>query len=428
MRQSVDEVLKSFRLADGVFVLGCLERGVTAYSQQVRALNLVWALRRGSTDEPKRLAIIGGGLAGLTAAAAVLLMFEHTEVYLYERRSDLCPLQLGCDTRWLHPRIYAWPDEDSRRPSAGLPFNDWREGRASDVAHQVISGFAKIAQGKSLRIFVETAYLRLDVGRHRVHWMGKPASLVDSHCVSTGRVGAEMNFDVVLLATGFGLETPSADHETPSYWRNDKIAQPVLDRQLQKYVVSGRGDGGIIDLCRLVIERYRQDRIVYDMFGAQLEESEAELRALKMTTDFSSDPYAALRAHAGSLQGCVDRLRNRVRKDTFAIFQNRGAGAETTIQHALRGNSSFLNKLMLFALFELGAFELTFDALSNVVREQGIPAENVVLRHGADALPDLRRTLLDGADHMPRLQEMRDLGAQAASPQWDLGFFPLHRW
>src|SRR5712692_2890798 len=55
----------------GIYVLGCFARYVTVYSQQVRALNLVYGLYK--TDKlngSSRIVVIGGGAAGLTAAVA----------------------------------------------------------------------------------------------------------------------------------------------------------------------------------------------------------------------------------------------------------------------------------------------------------------------------------------------------------------------
>ncbi len=49
----------------GVFVLGCFERRVTLYSQQVRALNLVHSLfAEGRLREGDRVAIVGAGRPG----------------------------------------------------------------------------------------------------------------------------------------------------------------------------------------------------------------------------------------------------------------------------------------------------------------------------------------------------------------------------
>lgn len=52
-----------------VYVLGSFERRLTLYSQQVRALNLVYALTSaGHLRAGQHVAVIGGGAAGLTGA------------------------------------------------------------------------------------------------------------------------------------------------------------------------------------------------------------------------------------------------------------------------------------------------------------------------------------------------------------------------
>jgi hypothetical protein len=103
-----EEVLRQFKLADRVYILGTFETGLTIYSQQVRALNLVWSLVEAAPEnELRNIAIVGGGFAGLTAAAGLLHKgAEH--ISLFEKRATLCPLQSGSDTRWVHPHIYSW--------------------------------------------------------------------------------------------------------------------------------------------------------------------------------------------------------------------------------------------------------------------------------------------------------------------------------
>jgi hypothetical protein len=89
-------------------VLGCFEQRVTLYSQQVRALNLIYALLEERVVPPEGcIAVIGAGAAGMTAAAAAA--FKGCRVVLLEQQSDLLSLQSGNMTRWLHPHIYDWP-------------------------------------------------------------------------------------------------------------------------------------------------------------------------------------------------------------------------------------------------------------------------------------------------------------------------------
>src|SRR5262249_29710516 len=134
----------TYRVQSGVYLIGSLERGVTVYNQQLRAHNLVWALCELRDEmEIKRVAIVGEGIAGLTAAACFLSRFDRTvSVTVFEKLWDLCPLQQGADNRWLHPKIYDWPDDGSRAPGASLPVLNWSEGRASDVARTIVGEFS----------------------------------------------------------------------------------------------------------------------------------------------------------------------------------------------------------------------------------------------------------------------------------------------
>jgi hypothetical protein len=120
-KTSSRETLNSFRLAGDVYLLGSFEKGLTIYSQQVRALNLAWALIEAAPKNSLgRVAIVGGGFAGLTVAAG-LLKKGVRHVSLFERHAVLCPLQQGSDARWVHPRIYEWPNEGSNLPTTALP-------------------------------------------------------------------------------------------------------------------------------------------------------------------------------------------------------------------------------------------------------------------------------------------------------------------
>src|SRR4051794_5604988 len=84
----------------GAHVLGAFETRVTVYSQQVRALNLIYALfaeARIATGDA--IAVIGGGVAGLTASAAAAQ--RGCRVTLFEQQAELLHLFAECDKRWL---------------------------------------------------------------------------------------------------------------------------------------------------------------------------------------------------------------------------------------------------------------------------------------------------------------------------------------
>jgi NADH dehydrogenase FAD-containing subunit len=123
-----NEVLAS-SLAPGtqsVYFLGCFESRVTVYAQQVRALNLAAALVSEGKIRPKgKIAVIGGGAAGMTAAAALVsLCPDLQKVMVFEKKPDLLHMQLLCHDRYLHPHVYDWPRTGSQEPRAGLPILD----------------------------------------------------------------------------------------------------------------------------------------------------------------------------------------------------------------------------------------------------------------------------------------------------------------
>src|SRR4051812_41798380 len=105
-----EEILRrmSSPTLDGPYALGCFGKMVTFYSQQRRALNLVWALfKTGRLEQGSSLAVVGGGLAGLTAAAAAAS--KGCEVTLFEANQDILHLQRTNGSRYVHPQISYWP-------------------------------------------------------------------------------------------------------------------------------------------------------------------------------------------------------------------------------------------------------------------------------------------------------------------------------
>src|SRR3954469_14086205 len=86
---------------DRIFVCGCFERWVSIYLQSVRGLNLAWALTESGAVRPgARVAVIGGGFAGLTSAAG--LARKGARVTLFERGAELLQTQRHNRVRSIH--------------------------------------------------------------------------------------------------------------------------------------------------------------------------------------------------------------------------------------------------------------------------------------------------------------------------------------
>lgn len=422
----------SYELFDCIYLLGSLQSGVTVYNQQVRAHNLVWALRRLADEsgvEPASVAVVGGGIGGLTASACLHSMFPKTDVTLFEKQWELCPLQLGSDNRWVHPRIYEWPDPGSRSPSSGLPLLNWSEGRASDVARQVISRFSNLVSAFQIepKLYLGTRHLKVEHSKLEVEWLGTSTELRNGFLNYLSSSGSKEKFDMIILATGFGIERTSPVSEAGSYWQNERLAQPSFDGRRTNYLVSGYGDGALVDLARLRISRFRQDTIVYELFPDQIDSDERNLCMLK--AEIAKDPTKAFdtisRSFDGPFRHVVEKVRQRLRFDTSVVMHLSGSPKErkTSISSVFSGNASFLNKVLFFALYRAGGFTPCFDDLEDAVNDYGIERRCVLIRHGTNPVDVLKKTFHDSRAIDDAVCNMRTNKVQSEERCWAPGSF-----
>src|ERR1700744_2568054 len=76
----------------GVYLIGNYAGRINFYAQQIRALNLIWALfTSGKIKAGDRVAVIGGGVAGVTAAVG--LFQKEAAPVIFERHRNLFPYQ-----------------------------------------------------------------------------------------------------------------------------------------------------------------------------------------------------------------------------------------------------------------------------------------------------------------------------------------------
>jgi hypothetical protein len=235
----------------GCFYIGPFARRVSFASQQYRALDLVAALVEKNklvypaghpkAGRPKHVAIVGAGIAGLTAATA--LRGQACKVHVYERLSEPLLVQRHAAHRLIHPTISRWPATPLEL-TTDFPFLDWFAAPCDRVIATMQEEWnerllPKEADG-DFAFFGGATIVDVrpfkDVMRLMVDPSGAGPGIVD--------------YDYVFVTTGFAEEETEPGHDVVSYWTQDKID---LWRQSQRGVyVSGCGDGGLIDALRLV--------------------------------------------------------------------------------------------------------------------------------------------------------------------------------
>jgi hypothetical protein len=445
-------LLKDYQVAGTqLYIVGAFDTGVTVYSQQVRALNLVWAsissgvvpslseTQKAVPDQEVSIAIVGAGFAGLTVAAALLKKKANARIVLFEQRDALLPLQQGSDSRWLHPRIYDWPKAGSEASVAMLPLLNWSAARASDVVVQVLSQWRAIADLATDRIevFCNARHLQIHEtpdtpDKLRIEWVGEARDSCDGTAKDDQRgagAGASHDFDHVILATGFGLERD----EALSYWRNETIAQPSLDEPRATYIISGQGDGAMIDLLRIRITQYRQDRILSEIFAGKNQLMDRIKKLYQQDVDCADqvNHFMALEliSRAEGVQqefeAAIDALRKRLRRDTEAILHLKVRRLSELFEPRT-SRISFQNKVLVYLLYRCGGFVPSNLDEKALMQQYGISSKRVIRRHGTLRDSQLEAMMSDKLYQAIETQRKKpDMGQllQGVNARWPGGFF-----
>lgn len=267
--------------ARGVYTIGIKSSPmfVTISSQMNRALVLAEALYEKicKEDEDYKIAIIGGGYSGVMFSqylAQLSAKKSNIEVTLFEKREMLCPIQRGCHTRRIHPNIHKFPKNEWDRDE-----NDYSEFMYNEEelifselsAHQLAKKCAEIAIGtmkyfekkpNQYQIWQNISSLNItpkcdenELLKYKIVTNGEK---VENSSGITEYHNLTKMFDIVIFATGPGVEITEKGFDTKSYWRNDDIGQTQLYKQSEKYIISGDGDGAVTDFLRLMIKDYSQ--------------------------------------------------------------------------------------------------------------------------------------------------------------------------
>jgi hypothetical protein len=360
-----------------IYVCGCFERWVSIYLQAVRALDLGWALVESGRIAPgARAAVVGGGFAGLTMAAA--LGRKGVSVTLIEQNPQLLQTQRNNRVRSIHPHIHEWPRAGSLEPRAGLPLLDWRAGLSAEMAQEILTQFeAEVARS---HIAVETGAKPVVLDEDRLSWRG----------------GAAERFDAVILALGVGIEKSFGALPLRSYWSDEHIAD--IGTSVQRHLVTGIGEGGVIDALYLKLARFSHGELATQLSEIDgMRAVEAELCAIEAEVERMDDLAAnhALWQRYGALPvpPAVDELlRARLRDDTRVTLN----GPEP---HPLAARADVLNRFLISRLVTIGALEYRAGKISDLAPDGAgfvatldngarLAFDQVEIRHGT--VPSLK--------------------------------------
>lgn len=323
------------------YLLGCLDPRVTVYSQQLRALNLVFALEQeGVVDRASRVAIVGGGIAGITAAAA--LISNGVAVDVFEKRPDgMLALQAGAHHRWIHPGVYDWPEPEWAIPAAArLPVLPWKAATADQLRETLLAGWQRVVDAYQ-------AGDRVFVGNVKLGGLNGTRRTLEFQATTRGPKPGLAEYDVVILAVGFGIERTFSLAPRTSYWHVDPLHQWTPSGDL-RCLVSGTGDGGLIDVLRALLREFDAEKIVgllRDHCSAEMEDACARLRVIEQSADVAGDSLLARYLDIAT-PGVNELLRAQLRPHAAVVLIGQQGSPIT------RG-ASVLNRFLVSRLIQL---------------------------------------------------------------------------
>lgn len=352
MTMAAHEILDHFRVPNffsddewDVYLLLCGANRITVRSQQIRALNLIYALHHeqkfnpiheSRSWRPCKIAVIGGGAAGLTAAAAAAAL--GAQVTLFEKSSQLMDLQMGCWHRPLHPEIRDWPNVEAYRPVSHLPLLGWTTGSAHQVAAEIVTKFWRLATDLGITVEAKT---RAKVGKGQaVYVPGKEYS---------------QKFDRIILAVGFGVEAVRTDLPLNSYWRVDSLDQSLLEAQESPCVlVSGSGDGGIIDVLRAGLTGFDTAAVLDTILSLTVDDADLIDHVNSIERNWKRNDWAAAETLLKGYQ--EERGRSVANVDSFLNDRLREGHSITWLfdkNHFLAADSLPINRFLIARMLKL---------------------------------------------------------------------------
>jgi FAD dependent oxidoreductase len=357
-----------------VYAIGPFGRRLNFASQQRRALNTIWALEYSKKVqlEAKTVAVVGGGLAGITAAAA--LAARKSLVHLYERYQDVLCIQSLASHRYVHPTANFWP-ESKISPTTQFPFLDWYADDCDEIIKRLRDEWRTVLVK---RIYEPKFYSKvtglIPCDQQKQKW----------RLEINGKETDEVH-DLIILSVGFGEEGTISGADSKSYWSaNDELDRP--HEMPWEGFVSGTGDGGIIDALRAVHGHFDNGRLCLQVI--RLLEStgiKAKLLELELQGESSPDSLSAgypRLINESRIPLVFDLLEASLKKKGSPTISLVGKGASPFSK-----NSAPIHKFMLAHAMDRGVIRYecgTFEDGPALVRgaKKLDHCENVIVRHG----------------------------------------------
>lgn len=373
-----------------VFSIGPFGRRVSFAAQQRRALNTIWALERANIlQSGKRVAVIGGGLAGVMAACA--LVVRKCSVYLYERNGRVLSLQQQSTHRYLHPTVNLWPEvtfEDDMEmfPTTEFPFLDWHADQSSQVIDRLHQEWSRYFKRRVTRVYRKSIVSALDFQADGIILKATSDDAEPDTAPSTSAP-----FDIVILAMGFGRERQVAGIDSKLYWEFDDLAEGEGIGRTP--LVSGIGDGGLIESLRAVHTRFDRGRfcvhVAQTMNDSHLPvmiktlEDRVTIGRPEDAAEAYAAGYAAILEEATPL--VVEMLDESLRKDTVAPVLLIGREAHPYSRtaapiHKFMVTHAIARNLITYSQGEL----LDGPTLSIGGVPAALPDRPIIVRHGPD--------------------------------------------
>ena len=270
-RPNVDTELLASRIPHEAFayVVGPFAIRVNFAAQQRRALSLVYAIHndiRNSGDEQglegKNVAVVGAGLAGLTAAVAVAAYKGNA--WVLEKQKFAFESMIQATHRDIHPSLNFWPQE-TVSPSTFLPFFNWHADSCDNVLEQIKREWDHFVDRGLAGIKGLVTECKVTKYEYRVPTTDGAGRYHIEAMLPDGKTLPKSEFDVLIFATGFGHEKSHKSVNDQSYWDpySDSICaiQHAADSPCKQYVVSGTGDGGVIEAIRLIYKIFENGKL-----------------------------------------------------------------------------------------------------------------------------------------------------------------------